>query len=71
MVDVNEEQWVTDRLARRMYLRYCEEHDRRPFRRQYAPPWAKDYASVAVSVLGYDDEAVRRLADANDPVVTP
>jgi hypothetical protein len=26
---------------------------------------------VAVSVLGYDDEAIRRLADTNDPVVTP
>ena len=71
MVEVDEEQWVTDRLARRMYLRYCQGHDRRPFRKNYAPPWAKDYASVAVSVLGYDDEAIRRLADANDTVVTP
>jgi hypothetical protein len=68
---VDEEQWVTDRLARRMYLRYCQGHDRRPFRKNYAPPWAKDYARVAVSLLGYDDESIARLSVNQDPVVTP
>lgn len=65
----DEQTWVTERLARRMYLRYCQEAGRRPFRRQYAPPWAKDYAAVAVSLLGYDDDSIARLADGNDPRV--
>lgn len=64
-----EEEWVTGRLARRMYLRYCEENQRRPFRKEYAPPWAYDYAQLAVTLLGYDDEALGRLSSDHDPLV--
>ena len=69
MVDENEEQWVTDRLARRMYLRYCQENQRRPFRKEYAPPWARDYANLAVMLLGYDEDSIKRLAVDHDPMV--
>lgn len=56
---------IVHKLARRMYLRYCEANGKRPFRQPgYAPPWALDYAEVAVDFLGYDEDMVPAVVPA-------
>ena len=50
-------------LARQFYLELCRVRD---FPRvdppPYAPRWATEYATIAVSYLGYDDDALDQLA---------
>lgn len=50
-------------LARQFYLELCRV---RNFERidppPYAPRWATEYANIAVSYLGYDDDALDQLA---------
>lgn len=50
-------------LARQFYLEFCRVRD---FPRVDPPPftprWANEYANIAVSYLGYDDEALTQLA---------
>jgi hypothetical protein len=63
MTEVNyEEEWIIRQLARRIYLAYCEHNNTTPFRGDYAPAWAIEYAEIAVETLGYDDVAASRLS---------
>lgn len=64
-----DDEWVRDRLARRMYLAYCAENNRQPHRKQYAPKWARQYADIALDALGYDDAVFTALDPAEDPRV--
>lgn len=50
-------------LARAMYLQFCKHKgfDPRPY--PYADDAGRDYASVAISYLGYDDDSIKLLED--------
>lgn len=48
-------------LARLMYGHYCEHRGFTPKPAPYVPGWATDYAQVAVSAYGYDEDDARRL----------
>lgn len=61
--DVMQDEWVTRKLARLMYLVYCRHNGSNPFHGDYVPAWALDYAQVAVEVLGYDEEGVSSLSE--------
>jgi hypothetical protein len=62
-LNVLQDAYVKELLARLMYLQWCRHKafDPRPF--PYSDAGSKDYASVAVDVLGYDAEAVSDLED--------
>lgn len=57
---------VQRELARQFYLSYCMTNDHDPSTRPsgYAPNWAHEYASIAVDILGYDDDTIDRLSEA-------
>jgi hypothetical protein len=48
-------------LARAMYLQFCKHKgfDPRPY--PYADDAGRDYATVAITYLGYDDKAIEML----------
>jgi hypothetical protein len=52
---------VEARLARKFYEKYCEAAGKKAYRDPYVPPWALDYAAVAVEMLGYDAAELQAL----------
>lgn len=62
--------WVRERLARRFYLAYCKNKNVAPWREGSMPKWAPEYAAIAMTVLGYDDEGVVKLR-VPDEIVVP
>lgn len=61
--NVAEDAYVTGLLARAMYLRWCEHKGFDPRPGMYADAGSMDYATVAVDILGYDDQAIARLLE--------
>lgn len=55
---------VQQMLARAMYLSWCKYKKVTPKPGLYADSGSLDYASVAIDMLGYDDEAIDRLKEA-------
>ena len=53
---------VVRRLAHVFYVSYCRQKGTRPAKNGYLPPWALDYAILAVEALGFDDSADRAMA---------
>lgn len=53
---------VVRRLAHLFYVSYCRQKKSRPARNGYLPPWALDYAALAVEALGFDDTADSAMA---------
>lgn len=43
------------KMARAMYVKYCEGKGFEPWAMPYVPVWAMDYADVALKVLDEDD----------------
>lgn len=59
MTDKELEDQIIRQLGRRMYLRWCQATDKKPHRQpHYVPPWALDYAEVAIDFLGYPEDMV-------------
>jgi hypothetical protein len=56
-----EELYVTQMLARAMYLNWCDYKNFTPKPGMYADAGSQDYARVAVDLLSYDEEAIERL----------
>lgn len=48
-------------LARRLYLHYCQVRDFSPHASPYTPPWALDYARLAVKAYGFDQDGLETL----------
>jgi hypothetical protein len=50
-------------LSRAMYLQFCKHKgfDPRPY--PYSDDAGRDYATVAINYLGYDDHAIKLLED--------
>ena len=61
---MDEEVIVQQMLARAMYLSWCKYKKVEPRAGMYADAGSLDYASVAIDMLGYDDEAIDRLKEA-------
>lgn len=61
---VDEDTQVMGLLARAFYLSYCEKKNLTPHAKPYVPTWAIDYATTAVGLLGYDDDAIAELLKA-------
>jgi len=59
-----EELYVTQLLARAMYLNWCSYKGFNPKGGMYADAGSQDYARVAVDLLSYDEEAIERLKEA-------
>jgi len=59
-----EEIYVTQLLARAMYLNWCSYKGFEPKAGMYADAGSQDYARVAVDLLSYDEEAIERLKEA-------
>ena len=60
-VGAAEDRAVMADLARVMYLQYCDVKGFTPNPAPYVPAWAIDYASTAVSWLGWDEAAESAL----------
>ena len=56
-----EDREVVAGLARLLYMVYCERKNFAPNPAPYVPAWAIDYASTAVSWLGWDEAAESAL----------
>jgi hypothetical protein len=57
-------------LARMIYIRYCDNRSFTPYEAPWVPKWAVEYARVAVSAYGYDDEALDEAISSLRPEVT-
>ena len=62
--DTMKDTYVRAMLARLMYLRLCEYKNYTPRSGMYADAGSRDYADLAIDVLGYDDEAVDEIGKA-------
>lgn len=60
MRDVSRDEAVAV-LARKIYLHYCTEKGFDPFPYPWVPRWAIDYAGIAVSAYGFEDDDVAVL----------
>jgi len=58
---ISEEDQVVAMLARRFYVHHSEHRGKTPTSAPFAPEWAYDYARIAVTYCGYDDDTVSRL----------
>lgn len=56
-----EREYVKGKLARLFYLAQCKHKGWSP--RDRVDSWAYEYADIAVSVLGYDRDALLTLSD--------
>ena len=56
--EVMQDTYVRGLLARLMYLRLCSFKGYEPRGGMYADAGSRDYADLAIDVLGYDDESV-------------
>lgn len=50
-------------LARFMYVHFQEHRGKSPRPAPFAPEWAYDYARIAVSYLGVEDDAIDALRE--------
>jgi hypothetical protein len=61
--DVLKDAYVKELLARVMYMQWCrfKSFDPRPY--PYSDAGSRDYASIAVDILGYDDDVIKDLEE--------
>ena len=50
-------------LARMLYVHFNEHRDKAPRPAPFAPEWAYDYARIAVSYLGVEDDSLDALRE--------
>lgn len=57
-----EEEWVINRLAKRIYVNYCKDHGYE-WEGRSPDSFCHKYAATAIEYLGWDEEAIKRLVD--------
>lgn len=62
--EVMHDNYARGLLARLMYLRLCTYKGYEPRGGMYADAGSRDYADLAIDVLGYDDESVVEMEKA-------
>ena len=62
-VESPQDREVVADLARLMYLVYCDRKGFTPSDSPYAPAWALDYAKIAATWLGYDEQGAARVRE--------
>ena len=62
-MELTREDEATAMLARLLYIHFSEHRDKEPRPAPFAPEWAYDYARIAVSYLGAEDDGIDALRE--------
>lgn len=63
MMQLTREDEAAAMLARMLYVHFSEHREKPPRPAPFAPEWAYDYARIAVSYLGVEDDAIDALRE--------